>query len=162
TRESDFVTQITPGIRINGSGPRLRASFDYRPTALFYAQNSEQNRVLQNLFGNGTLEALERFFFVDATGSIAQGYITPLGARPEYESKLFRGRLFLQPTPELRLNANAGRERNNYILQQEKSYYIRGVGALWKPGPRTSAEAQYEQRFFGPYRLARFDHRTRL
>jgi len=251
---SDFATQVTPGIRIDGSGPRFSATFRYNPTALFYARNPSQDYIANNLFTQGTLSAVERFFFVDFNGAIAQSFITPfaatpadlvnitpnrvenrslgvspyirsqlgqyftyelrnrnlwthptnnaladvhtqawnanvtsaanqttllgwgldydqsrtsygtLASRPPYESKIFRARLFAQPTGELRLNADVGREENNYSgdQQQQLSYYVRGVGAVWKPGPRTTAEAQYESRYFGPYRLLRFDHRTRL
>src|SRR5205807_792883 len=81
---------------------------------------------------------------------------------PDYSSKLYRGRLYFQPDVDLRLSASAGREENNYALQRQQSYYIRGVGALWKPGPRTTAELETEHRYFGPSRLARLEHRTHL
>jgi uncharacterized protein (PEP-CTERM system associated) len=32
----------------------------------------------------------------------------------------------------------------------------------WRPGPRTTADLEYESRYFGPSRLARFNHRGRL
>ena len=248
---SDFVTQVTPSIGVSGTSPRLKGTFRYSPTALFYAQNPSQDYIANNLFAQGTLTAVERFFFVDVNGSVTQNFVTPfapqpgdlvnitpnrsetrtlglspyirsqfgrafsyevrnrniwtrnttnfladahtsgwsataasigteatrlgwaldydqsdisygqLAARPDLESKLFRARLLAQATPELLINLNAGREENNYVLQQEKSYYIRGYGAVWRPGPRTTAEAQYESRYFGPYRLFRLNHRTR-
>jgi uncharacterized protein (PEP-CTERM system associated) len=247
-RRSDLITQITPAIRVDGSGARFKASLYYSPSAIFYAHHSSEDRVANNLQALGTLEAAEKFFFVDVNGNISQGFISPLGAqptdittissnrleartyaispyvrgqagsafsyelrnrntwtntnsnalanihatqwagratspislfgwgleydqseisytsldRPDYSSKLYRGRLYYQPDVDLRLSASAGREENNYVLQQQQSYYIRGVGALWKPGPRTTADLEYERRFFGPSRLARLEHRTRL
>lgn len=248
TRQSDLITQITPSIRLDGSGARFKASLNYSPSAIFYARNSSADRIANSLNAFGTLEALEKFFFVDVNGVINQGYVSPLGAqpadittissnrvetrtygispyvkgqagnafsyelrnrntwtnsnnsaladvhvtqwtgraaspivlfgwaleydqngiaytsldRPGYDSRLYRGRLFFKPDVDLRLSASAGREENNYVLQEKRSYYIRGAGALWKPGPRTTAELEYEKRYFGPYRLARLDHRTRL
>jgi uncharacterized protein (PEP-CTERM system associated) len=82
--------------------------------------------------------------------------------RPEQEERLVRARLFFQPDPALRLSASAGREQNNYALQQERSYDIYGFGALWRPTPRTTAELNWERRFFGTSRLASLTHRTRL
>lgn len=248
SKESDFITQITPGLRVQGAGPRFRANLRYAPSVLLYAHHPDQNRVANALNAFGTLEAVEKFFYVDATGNISQGFVSPLGPqpsdiisattnraeartyslspyvrsqlgraltyelrsrntwtstdaaslsniharqwsarvaspvsllgwaleydqnrtsytrleRPDYESKLGRARLFFQPNRELRLSASAGLEQNNYTVQQGRSYYIAGIGAVWKPGARTTVDLQYERRFFGPYRLARFDHRTRL
>lgn len=247
---SDYITQITPGLRIDGRGPRFRASFAYRPSALFYARHSREDRLVNNLRAFGSLEAVENFFFIDANSSITQNFISPFGARPaditaitpnrtetrtfgispyvrrvlaqgytyelrnrnlwtssdtnalsnvhttqwlgrfaspvrlfgwalEYEDKKIRlesftqqpdletkrvrGRLFYRPDPDWRLSLSAGREENNYQSAGEKrSSSIRGAGLTWTPSVRTSADLQYERRFFGASRLARLQHRTRL
>ena len=247
---SDFITQITPGLRIDGSGPRFRASFNYRPSVLLYARHSQEDRLVNSLSAFGSLEAIENSFFVDLNSSITQNFISPFGARPadittvtanrtetrtfgispyirgvlgqgysyelrnrnvwtsadnnalsnvhstlwtgrlaspirlfgwalEYEdskirqeeftaqpdreTRLARGRLFFQPDYAWRLSLSVGREENNYqSLGETKSNSIRGAGVAWNPSPRTSADLQYERRFFGPSRLARLQHRTRL
>src|SRR4051812_47991771 len=69
TSTSDFITQVTPGIGIEGTSPRVQGKFRYSPTALFYANNPSQNYVANNLFAQGRLTALERFLFVDVNGS---------------------------------------------------------------------------------------------
>ena len=246
----DFVTEVTPGIRIDGRSPRLTANFSYRPSALFYARNDQANDVVNNLAAFARLEAVERFFFVEAFGDIRQSFFSPFAPRPgeiaintanrtetrtiglspyirgrlgtgfEYElrnrhtwtesendafgdfytrdwfgrlaspvhlfgwaleyydtltqveddfarrpdqeSWLYRARLFYQPDPAWRFSVSAGEEENNYVLQQTLRETIYGAGVTWNPGPRTSAEFQYEHRFFGPSRLARVSHRTRL
>lgn len=249
TPRSDFVTQVTPGIRIEGRSPRLAANLAYAPSAQFYARNGEANDVVNNLDASARLEAVERFFFVEATANIGQGFITPFAAQPnelafvtqnrvesrtvslspyirsegrdlEYElrnrntwtstsrdglgdfrtlqwtgrvarpvrrfgwalefddseisrydaivqrpddrARLYRARLYYQPDPAWRFSASAGSEENNYVLQQTQRTAIYGAGLAWRPSPRTSAHLEYEKRFFGPSRLARFDHRTRL
>jgi uncharacterized protein (PEP-CTERM system associated) len=58
--------------------------------------------------------------------------------------------------------ASGGSEENNYILQEMQRTTIYGAALAWRPSTRTSADLEYENRFFGPYRLARFTHRTRL
>ena len=248
-RTDDFITQVTPGIRIDGRSPRLAASLSYRPSALFYARESEFNDVVNDLAGSARLEAVEKLFFVDAAASITQNFISPFARQPgdittisanrfesrtaslspylsgrlgsaieyelrsahtwtntdsdalgdvysrrwtgrvaspvrrfgwsleyddtltEYEefrrqpdqkSRLYRARLFFQPDESWRFFANAGREENNFVLQEEQQERIYGGGLAWRPGPRTSVDLEYEHRFFGPYKLARFDHRTRL
>ncbi|HZM36665.1 MAG TPA: TIGR03016 family PEP-CTERM system-associated outer membrane protein [Burkholderiales bacterium] len=248
--EHDFITEITPGLRMSGSGPRLRGYFDYRPSLIYYAHGTSEDRFLNRLTGFGTLEAVDNFFYIDANASITQDYLSPFGARPadvtistpnqletrtvglspyvrgallrdysyelryrklwtttdrselgnldsdywtgrlasqirlfgwalEYEAskihyeqftaqpdretRLARARLYFQPDYAWRFTASAGREENNYrSLGSMEASDMYGAGVTWAPSNRTLADVQYEERFFGPYRLARFNHRTRL
>jgi uncharacterized protein (PEP-CTERM system associated) len=82
SERSDFITQVSPGLRIDGRGPRVRGTFDYRPSLLLYSRNSEEDRLVNRLNAAGSLEAVEDFFFVDLDGSITQNFISPFGARP--------------------------------------------------------------------------------
>ena len=82
--------------------------------------------------------------------------------QPDQESRILRGRLIWQPSEGWRLFAIAGREENDFVLQEVQRKTIRGGGLSWRPGARTTADFQYEQRFFGPSRLARLTHRTRM
>lgn len=249
-RRGDLVTDVSPGLRIDGKGPRLSASVSYTPSALVYWRNRQQDRVANILEAFGNLEAVEKTFFIDANGNISQQFISPfrpqpqnvttatpnrtesrtfgvspyvvgeflgeapyelrerslwtgnsehalpdaklqewqgsvakagglLGAALEYadsrigfdnpagnadqHSSLWRGRLFLQPDPGLRLGVSAGQEANNYSSAAERrrsSLY--GARISWKPSRRTAAELEAERRFFGVARLAFFSHRTRL
>ena len=246
---TDFVTQVTPAIRIEGRTPRLTASFNYAPTALIFARNPEANDVINNLNAYANLEAVERFFFLEGWGYITQTYVSPFAPRPtdianttqnrletrtvsfspyvrhegrdlEYElrsrniwtnsdqpalgnfrteqwtgyvagpvrrfgwslefndttithydalvnrpsdkARLYRARLYWQPDPAWRLSVSGGSEENNYILGQIQQTTIYGGAVAWRPSTRTTADLEYENRFFGPYRYARFTHRTRL
>jgi uncharacterized protein (PEP-CTERM system associated) len=71
-RESDWITDITPGINITGRGDRLSLSFDYQLHGLHYANDSSRNNFQNSLNAKGTLEALENFFFIDASAMISQ------------------------------------------------------------------------------------------
>jgi uncharacterized protein (PEP-CTERM system associated) len=82
--------------------------------------------------------------------------------RPDKESRILRGRLHFQPDISWRFSVIAGREENNFALQEERKNDIYGAGVAWRPTPRTTANFEYENRYFGPSRLARFNHRTRL
>jgi uncharacterized protein (PEP-CTERM system associated) len=246
---TDFVTQVTPGIRIEGRTPRLTASFNYAPTALIFARNGEANDVINNLNAYANLEAVERFFFLEGWGYITQTYVSPFAPRPtdivnttqnrletrtltfspyvhhegrdlQYElrnrniwtssdqpqlgdfrteqwtgyvagpvrrfgwalefddttvthynalvnrpsdkARLYRARLYWQPDPAWRLSASGGSEENNYVLGEFQQTTIYGGAVAWRPSTRTTADLEYENRFFGPYRFARFTHRTRL
>src|SRR5947209_13430266 len=93
TRASDLVTQITPGIRIEGSGARFKGALRYAPSAIFYSRNSQFDRIANNLQGLGTLEALERFLFVDASAAISQGFISPTSPQPADQTTITSNRL---------------------------------------------------------------------
>ena len=249
--ESDFITQVTPGLRLRGAGARLRASFEYEPSVLFYSRHDEANDISNRLRAVASLEAVEKFFFIDVDGAISQQFLSPFAprpgeitivsgnraetrslgvtpsvrgqlgglasyevrnrnlwttsegtelgdsymrqwngavrgpirlfgwavefddteiehdspflARPDQRSSLVRGRLYWQPDISWRFSVSAGRERNNYIDPTRYAYSdMHGVGLVWSPSVRTTAELEYEKRFFGPSRKARFQHRTRL
>jgi uncharacterized protein (PEP-CTERM system associated) len=248
-RRHDFVTEVTPGIRVEGRSPRLTASLRYSPSAIFYARNSGENDIANSLSAFGRLEAVEKFFFVEADGNISQNFVSPFAPRPaelttitpnrtetrtfglspnvrgqfgggvnyelrnrntwtttdsdelgdvqttqwagriaspvrlfgwalgyddskirherftdrpDQESRLYRGRLYYQPDVSWRFSASAGREQNNFALQEERKNNIYGAGVSWRPTQRTVADFEYERRYFGASRLARFTHRTRL
>lgn len=76
---SDFVSQINPGILLNGTGRRFKLTADYTMNNLIYAQNSDLTRIRQQLSAQGTAELMEDFFFVDGTAIIAQQNISLLG-----------------------------------------------------------------------------------
>lgn len=248
--EHDFITQITPALRIEGTGPRLRANLNYAPSAIFYARHDEADSIANRLSAFASLEAIEKFFFVDVDGNISQQFLSPFAARPadittisenrdetrsfgisphvrgrlgslatyqlrnrnlwttsersdltdtytqqwngslqgplgrfgwalelddtrieydenfisrpEQHSTLARARLLWQPDISWRFSTSVGRERNNYIAGEERYSDMHGVGLVWSPSVRTSVDLAYEKRFFGPSRLAKFKHRTRL
>lgn len=90
-------------------------------------------------------------------------YDDELTQRPDQETSIVRARLFFQPDASLRLSATRGHEENNYnSLAEKRSYSTYGYGLRWQPTPRTTAEFDWEHRFFGSSRLASFSHRTRL
>jgi uncharacterized protein (PEP-CTERM system associated) len=80
--QSEFVTEIAPGLAITRRGRRFQLDFDYRLNALVHVKDSDRNRVQNNLAATARLEAIENFFFVDANASIAQESISAFGTQP--------------------------------------------------------------------------------
>lgn len=78
---ADQITQISPGIRVSGEGARLKLHFDYARNELFYAQNSASHTSQNALNSFGTLEALEKWLYVDFSGVIAQQSISAFGTQ---------------------------------------------------------------------------------
>jgi uncharacterized protein (PEP-CTERM system associated) len=80
---SDLVTQVTPTLSISELGARTRLSGSLSMPILLYARaGSENNQVYAQAALNGTVEAVEKFFFIDGTILVSQQYLTPFGPQP--------------------------------------------------------------------------------
>lgn len=80
-QQAELITEISPGIRINVEGARLKSYFDYTLSKVLYAQNSSPNRTQNALNTFGTLEAVDNFAFVDFSGAISQQAISAFGTQ---------------------------------------------------------------------------------
>ncbi len=79
----EFVTVLTPAIRVSGRLGAISGSFDYSLSALHYSEKSQANRVASNA-QNGlntafTFTPIDNFAFVDVSASIGQQQISPFG-----------------------------------------------------------------------------------
>jgi uncharacterized protein (PEP-CTERM system associated) len=80
-KQSDLVSQISPGIRIDARTARLKMYFDYALNGLIYARESGNNNIQNSLNTFGTLEAIDNWMFIDFSGQIAQQTISPFGVQ---------------------------------------------------------------------------------
>ncbi len=71
-KQHDLITDLNPGIRIEGAGGRSKLRFDYQVHELIYAKDSAHNGRQNSLNTLGTLEALENWLFIEASGNISQ------------------------------------------------------------------------------------------
>jgi uncharacterized protein (PEP-CTERM system associated) len=107
------------------------------------------------------------------TGKVS-GNPTPVGWAVEFErtsdkfvgqsalvTQLARARVPVQVDPELRVSASSGYEDNRYTFTEPHGA-IYGVGADWRPAPRTTVKGEWEHRFFGSSYQFSFDNRTPL
>ncbi|WP_210544179.1 TIGR03016 family PEP-CTERM system-associated outer membrane protein [Rhodoferax sp. PAMC 29310] len=119
-RQSEQITQLSPGIRIDIKGSRVRSYFDYALTQSFYAQNTSPSRAQNTLSTFGTLEAVDNRVFLDFNGSISQQSVSAFGTQSLNSSSI---------------NANQA-EVSTYRL----SPYVRG-----QLGSTASYEARYSR-----------------
>lgn len=87
-RQSEQITQISPGIRIEVKGARVKTYFDYALTRSLYAQNTASDRSQNTLTTFGTVEAVENRVFLDFGGSISQQSISAFGTQSVNSSTL--------------------------------------------------------------------------
>lgn len=70
--KSDWITQVTPGISIEGTGSRLRLRADYALQNLVYANESSRNNFYHQLNASANATLVENTLFLDARGNIQQ------------------------------------------------------------------------------------------
>ncbi len=73
-RNSDLISQITPGLRIRGSGGRTSLNLNFIHRQLFF-KNTDQDQSTQNLEANGQIEIWDRVAFIDGTASLSRQLI---------------------------------------------------------------------------------------
>jgi uncharacterized protein (PEP-CTERM system associated) len=77
---SEFITEISPGIRVGAKTARLKAALDYSLSEYFYAKHSQPRRSVQSLGGSALLEVLDDFAFVDLSANISQQRVSAFGS----------------------------------------------------------------------------------
>jgi uncharacterized protein (PEP-CTERM system associated) len=79
----EFITVLTPAVRISGRLGAIEGSFDYALSALYYSEKSQANRVVSNA-QNGlntafTFTLIDSFAFIDVRANTGQQSISPFG-----------------------------------------------------------------------------------
>ena len=84
TAQSDLVTQLTPQLAIEERGARTSLNGVIAAPALVYVRTgAEHNQVYPSVNLLGTVEGIERFFFVEGAINVSQQFFTPFGAQPQ-------------------------------------------------------------------------------
>lgn len=80
SRQSDFITRITPSVRIFERGARTTLTGEVAAPVLLYVRTAAQNnRVVPKVDLTGKVEAVERLFFVEGAVHVQQAYLSPFG-----------------------------------------------------------------------------------
>ena len=81
--KGDLVTQLTPALRINETGPRSSfAGFVEAPILIYARTGSDNNRIFPEASLLGNVEAVEKFFYVEGAAVVRQEFLSPFGAQP--------------------------------------------------------------------------------
>ena len=77
---SDWVTELRPGISINGRGAQLRFNFDYSPD-LVYRKEEGSHDLFHNLNASGNAELVRQLLFVDTRANVFQSNVALFGTQ---------------------------------------------------------------------------------
>ncbi len=142
-RRSDFIFEVSPGIRVTSNGARVRGYLDYTLHGFAYASGTLPASLSNELSALATLEAVDRKVFIDVGGRISRATISAFGVQPSdasrdnrnvtevrtyFVSPYTRGRLFDQANYELRYRGSVSSSestRSSNATVQELSGYLR-------------------------------------
>jgi uncharacterized protein (PEP-CTERM system associated) len=79
SKQSDWVTQVIPGIAVAATGARLQFDANYAPEINYHARERQNNQTYQRLKATGSAEISEQILFVDAEVDIDQYNISLQG-----------------------------------------------------------------------------------
>ncbi len=88
--DSDVVLSLTPTLVIRGEGRRLRMAGSFGLSAINYVNGSQESAFVPTGALTANLEAIERWFFIDAGLTASRGIVNPLSPRPQGASTLNR------------------------------------------------------------------------
>jgi uncharacterized protein (PEP-CTERM system associated) len=72
SRQSDWITQLIPGISVTANGPRLRLDAAYAPEILYHAQTEREDKVFHRGNAVGILELADKLLFLEAGAKVDQ------------------------------------------------------------------------------------------
>lgn len=145
-RQADLVTEISPGIRVTSRGGRITGSLDYSLNELLYAQNSSGRRSQNALNATGTMEAIDKWGYIDFSGFVGQHAVSAFGAPANdgialngnnTETSVFmlsphvKGRLGSVADYEARYSLTSSRSRSSLVsnvYSKDFSARLSGVG----------------------------------
>jgi len=145
--KSDLVSQITPSVSFDVKSAHAYLRGNVAFPILIYARTSENNTAYVSGDIVGSLEVIDRFFFIEAAAIASQQYVTPFGQTPQgltnatdnrYTSVTYRVSPYIQGVTAgnidylLRMNAVWG-NLNGAPLGLNSSNYTEWIGRLASP-----------------------------
>ena len=161
-KQSDVYLQLSPGLRLQSNGGRVRGSLDYSPSAYVYSKDSEKNRVSHALNAAITTEAVENWAFVELNATASQQSISALGTQTtdtglgtNNQTQVFnysispyiKGKLFGSADYEFRLRAGESRTESSTVSDSKSELVllrVNGTTGLSSLGWGTSLQRQVD------------------
>jgi uncharacterized protein (PEP-CTERM system associated) len=78
-RQTDFITSVNPGLKVEGKGAQLNFGLDYQPAYDHYATNNHLDGWRHEGLGVGKAELVKDWLFLDLRGAISEENANPIG-----------------------------------------------------------------------------------
>jgi uncharacterized protein (PEP-CTERM system associated) len=129
-QQSDFILGITPSIRADLDAARLKVHASLAPTLYTYVQNSQNDYLAGNLNAFASLEAAEKFFYIDASALVGESYLNPFRSQPENGGSITSNRIqttTLGLSPYIKSTTSSG---VSYLLRDDNTYSTSNYSGL--------------------------------
>jgi uncharacterized protein (PEP-CTERM system associated) len=141
-KQSDVFLQLTPGLRLQSNGGRIRGALDYSPTAYVHGKASEKNRISHALNAALTTEAVEDWAFIDVNAAASQQSVSALGTQvadpalgASNQTQVFnysvspyiKGRFLGNAGYEFRLRAGESRTESSAVSDSKSQQVLLGL-----------------------------------
>lgn len=121
-RKSDWINQVTPGITFSEKGAHSNVAGSISLPMLVYARTSYNNYVAPQANVNGTLEAVEKLLYVDASVNVSQQYANPFGPQPNNLASATQNRYTSQTYAVSPYLKGEPRDGLDYELRQKSTW----------------------------------------
>ncbi len=121
-QQSDWITEVLPGISVRGSGPRLRLDAFYEPQIVYYLDTERDEKVFHRGNAVGTLELANQLLFLEA------------GARVDQYDVSLQGPL---TTSNVNISGNRATAATTYVTP----YILRDIGSAARAEARFTYSA---------------------
>ncbi len=115
SQQSDFITKISPGLGIKGSGRHLKLKAKYELENLAYAKRGGSIDTQHQFNGDAHAEVIDNLFFLDGKAAVSQQTISPFGPQATSTANLSNNRTnvktySLSPSLQHRFGSTASTE----------------------------------------------------
>jgi len=145
--QSEQITEVSPGIRVDLQGARVKGYLDYALNQIVYAQSTAPARSQNALSSSGTVEAIDNFAFMDFSASISQQSVSAFGLQSVDNTSINANRAEvssyrISPHIQGRLGSNANYQaRLSRSVTSSNSAVASGVGTTDGSGTVSGASA---------------------
>ncbi len=121
-QQTDLAVGVNPAIWANLDSARLKVHASFAPTLYAYVNNPTNDYVANNLNVFGTLEAAEKFFYIDANAQVGETYISPFATQPLNGASISNNRTqiaVLGVSPYIKSTTGSGL---SYLLRDDNTW----------------------------------------
>jgi uncharacterized protein (PEP-CTERM system associated) len=115
--ESEWITEISPGVSVSGRGARLQVDAQYALNYQHYLKNSEESGINHTLGSTALLDAWNKELFVQAAASVSMQTVSTLG-------------------PQAQSSANVTDNRTEVRTAMISPYWVRSLGSWGRADAR--------------------------
>src|SRR5215813_10516515 len=128
--QSDLVLGVTPSFSASLNAARLQVSATIAPTLYTYLQNQQADYAAGNLSATGTLEAAEKFFYIDGFAYTYSTFASPFATQPQSGASITSNRVqtaVVGLSPYIKSTTSSG---ISYLLRDDNTYTISDSSGL--------------------------------